>query len=415
MRGPSKKKLAVCIGLISPIAFAQSNVTIYGVVDVSAQGFSLLPGKAGDFSSSSGRPAEGSTFNVQNNTSLLGFRGEEYVRSDLKFLFVAETALNMTGGSGVAFGTGTLFGGLRDTYLSAVGGYGQIKLGYNSTPFRTSLVSFDVMPGGATGSSDITRIMGGMRFTPRAVNGTNDSGDALAYSSAVRATSIVYSTPTWQGLKGAVAYTGSNNNGTNNLTNTDLCGTSLSACTVTPQSAWGFNLGWAGYGIDTQIAFQQANYHLAPLEQFHINDVGDFTSFLVGAAYTGFPGLKLSSVFIRNNLQSNGTSTIADGPNILTNNQLWAGASYRLGANEPRIAVVWNSDTNGSGDQQYGARQWNLNWGYYLSKRTQLYGVVSYLSNSANQNYSFGFQSSNLLHTGGQDLLTYGTGIRTTF
>lgn len=407
--------MAICIGLISPSVVAQSNVTIYGVADVSAQGFSLLPGKGGDYSSTSGQPAQGNTFNIQNNASLLGFRSEAQVRADLKVLLAAETALNMTGGSGVQYGTGTPFGGLRDTYLGAIGTYGQIKLGYNSTPFRVSLVSFDVMPGGASGSADITRIMGGMRFTPRAVNGVNDSGDALSYSSAVRATSVVYSTPTWQGLKGSVAYTGSNNNGTNNLSNVDLCGTSVSACTVTPQSTWGFNLAWSGHGIDTQVAFQQSNYHLAPLQQFHINDVGDFTSFLVGVAYTGVPGLKLSSVFIRNNLQSNGTSTIADGPNVLTNNQLWAGASYRFGANEPRLAVVWNSDTNGSGDHQYGARQWNLNWGYYLSKRTQIYGVFSYLSNSANQNYSFGFQPTKLQPTGGQDLLTYGSGLRTVF
>lgn len=271
------------------------------------------------------------------------------------------------------------------------------------------------MPGDANGSADITRIMGSMRISRRALNGTTDSADALSYDSAVRSTSVVYSTPRWQGLRGSVAYTGSNNNGTTNLSNTTLCNASHSACSVTPQSAWGFNLAWAGYGIDTQVAFQQANYHLAPLQNFSINNVGDYTSFLVGAAYTGVPGLKLSSVFIRNNLQSYGPSTIADGPNILANNQLWMGASYRYGAHEPRIAVVWNSDTNGSNAQQYGARQWNLNWGVYLSKRTQIYGVVSYLSNSANQNYALGFQSSNLLPTGGQDLLTYGSGIRTQF
>ena len=415
MNQPTKKKLAVCIGLISPVAFAQSNVTIYGVADVSAQGFSLLPGKAGDYSSTSGRPAEGKTFNLQNNTSLIGFRAEERIRTDLKFLFAAETALNMTGGTGVKYDAGTLFGGLRDSYLGAAGAYGQLKLGYNSTPFRASLVSFDVMPGGATGSADITRIMGSMRFTGRGVNGTNGSADAQSYDSAIRATSVVYSTPTWQGLRGSVAYTGSNNNGTTNLTNTAVCSSSESACSVSPQSAWGFNLGWAGYGIDTQVAFQQSNFHLAPEQEFNINNVGDYTSFLVGTAYTGVPGLKLSSVFIRNNLQSNGASKIADGPSVLANNQLWMGASYRFGANEPRVAVVWNSDTNGGDDHQYGARQWNLNWGYYLSKRTQIYGVFSYLSNSANQNYSFGFQPSNLRPTGGQNMLTYGSGIRTLF
>lgn len=139
-RAWQKEHLAVCISLMSPTAVAQSNVTIYGVVDVSAQGFRLLPGKAGDYSSTSGQPTEGNTFNTQNNASLLGFRGEERLRSDLKMLFAAETALDMTGGCSVAYGTGTLFGGLRDSYVGLEGAYGQLKLGYIATPLRASLI-----------------------------------------------------------------------------------------------------------------------------------------------------------------------------------------------------------------------------------------------------------------------------------
>lgn len=418
MKRPIKKNLAICIGLISPVALAQTNVTIYGVVDVSAQGFSLQPGKAGNYSPTSGRPAEGNTFNLQSNSSLLGFKGEELVGPNLKVLFAAETTLNMTGGgNGVQYGTGTMFGGTRDSYVGASGDFGMVRLGYNSTPLRGALTSFDVMPG-ATGSSDITRMMGNMRFGERGLSGSNSSTVAQAYDSAIRTTSVLYATPSFLGLNGSIAYSGSNNNGTTNTTDATTCGgstASRSACSVTPQSTWGLGLAWEGYGVNVKGAFQQSNYNITPNPITNVHNTGDYTSFLVGANYTGVPGLKLSTVYMRNNLQSNGPSNIATGAKILSNNQLWAGASYRFGEHEPRISAVWNSNINGSDDSQYGARQWNFNWGYYLSKRTQIYGLVSYLDNSANQNYALGQQSNNLKPTGGQDLLTYGTGIRTTF
>ena len=98
------------------------------------------------------------------------------------------------------------------------------------------------------------------------------------------------------------------------------------------------------------------------------------------------------------------------------NNQLWTGVSYRMGNWEPRVSAVWNSDISGAGDgPQLGSRQWTLNTGYYLSKRTQVYGLISNLNNSANQSYSFGQQSNRLQPTGGQNMFTYGMGMRTTF
>lgn len=409
-----RKILAVAMMSLVSGSYAQSNVTIYGVADVSAQGFNLMGAKAGNYSTSSDSPAEGSTFNLQSNSSLLGFKTEENVgAAGTKVIFQAETTLNMLGGNGVRFGNGELFGSMRDSFLGLSGAYGALRGGYISMPIRAAVTSFDVMPG-ATGSSDITRIMGSMRFSERGLSGSNRSTAAQSYDSAIRATSIYYTTPTYFGLNGSVAYTGSNNNGTTNSTDATACNGGRSACTVTPQSAWGFGLGWEGYGLNIKAAFQQSNYHLTPTPGASIHNAGDYTSFLVGASYTGTPGLKLATAFMRNNLQTNGPSNITDGAEILSNNQLWAGAYYRYGEHEPRLSVVWNSDTNGSDDHQYGARQWNFNWGYYLSKRTQFYGLVSFLDNSANQNYSLGQQSNNLKPTGGQNLLTYGTGIRTT-
>jgi predicted porin len=407
-----KSIIALSIAGMSTAALAQSNVTIYGVADVSGQGYSLSQSKA---PSKADGGAQGNVFSLQSNSSLLGFKGTEDLGNGLKALFQAETTMYLTGGSSLSVNNGTLFGPMRDTFVGVSSKYGSGLAGYLSTPYRSSLTSFDVMPG-ATGSGQIENMMGGMRFGSQG-DGVSGTG-ALAYSSSIRATAIAYAMPTFYGVNGSIAYTGSNNNGTTNTSPaTGSCG-DYSACTVTPQSAFGFNLGWTGYGVNVQGAFQQANYNLTGTDSLStaaVQNLGDYTSYLVGTSYTGVPGLKVSAVYARNTLGTTGQSMITDGAGKISNNQFYTGASYRMGNWEPRVSAVWSSDLDGSTVQQYGARQWTANLGYYLSKRTQVYGLVSNLNNSANQNYRMGQQSNNMLPTGGQNLFTYGMGMRTTF
>jgi hypothetical protein len=289
--------------------------------------------------------------------------------------------------------------------------YGTGLVGYLSTPVRQSLTSFDVMPG-ATGASQIDKQMTAIRIA------------GGQFQTAIRATAIAYSMPTLYGFNATIAYTGSNNNGTTNANSgATACTADLSACSIAPQSAWGLNLGWTGYGVNVQGAFQQNNNDVqgsstAPT----VNNLGDYTTYLLGAAYTGVPGLKLSTVYARNTLGTNGTVgtgsyNITNGAGKISNNQLWAGASYRMGNWEPRVSASWSSDVNGSNLQQMGSRQWTANVGYYMSKRTQVYGLISNLNNSANQNYTLGQQASTLGSSGsnGGNLFTYGMGLRTTF
>lgn len=409
-----KKIVALAVAGLSTAAFAQTNVTIYGVADVSGQGISASQGKAVN-------DAAGNVFALQSNSSLIGFKGTEDLGNGLKALFQAETELNLAGNrnqntthktdAGVGINTTTSsFINLRDTYVGLNGKYGTALAGYLSTPLRSSLTSFDVMPG-ATGSSQIDKQMSAMRF----------GGTGVQYQSSIRATAIAYAMPTLYGFDASIAYTGSNNNGTTNSTNPTLCDNStVSACTVTPQSAWGFNLGWTGYGVNIKGAFQQANNNTTPgttAATANQGNWGDYTSYLVGAMYTGVQNLKLSTVYVRNSLGTNGvTAVTTSGAGKISNNQLWAGASYRMGNWEPRISASWSSDADGSNIQQLGSRQWTANVGYYLSKRTQVYGLVSNLNNSANQNYTFG-QTTSTMGAGasGMNLFTYGAGMRTTF
>ena len=405
-----KKIIAVAVAGLSTAAFAQTNVTIYGVADVSAQGYSMSAGKALPFagSNSAGKVASGNTFDLQNNSSLIGFKGTEDLGNGLKALFQAETTVNITGGAAVATQTqNSAFGALRDTYVGLNSKYGTALAGYLSTPYRSTLTSFDVLPG-ATGSGKAEQMMGSMR-----VGGATHTTNYLALDSSIRATAIAYAMPTLYGFNGSIAYTGTNNNGQNNDSKTGITDPSVSAASAPVQSAMSLNLGWTGYGVNIAGAFQQAKTNLQ-MDGFNI-PFGNYTSYLIGAGYTGIAGLKASVVYNRNTLGVNADSAYDIGANKLSNNQLYTGVSYRMGNWEPRLAATWTSGINGGDVGQTGARQWVLNTGYYLSKRTQVYGLVSNLNNSQNQNYFGGQQLSNLKPTGGQNLFTYGMGVRTTF
>jgi predicted porin len=405
-----KKIVALAVAGLSTAAFAQTNVTIYGVADLSGQGFTASQSKART-------DASGSVFGIQSNSSLMGFKGTEDLGNGLKAMFQAETGLdlagNQAGNSGsaaAAYGSsnGLFSTGLRDTYVGLNSKYGTGLVGYLSTPLRSSLTSFDVMPG-ATGSSQIDKQMSAMRF----------GATGASFSTSIRATAIAYAMPTLYGFDASIAYTGSNNNGTDNSTAAANCSNAqLSACSATPQSAWGLNLGWTGYGVNIKGAFQQNNNQLKSNTTPAVpSAIGDYTSYLVGAMYTGIQGLKLSGVYVRNTLGTNGQSLLTtNGAGKLTNNQWWMGTSYRMGNWEPAVSASFSSDVDGSSYQQLGSRQWTARVGYYLSKRTQAYGLISNLNNSANQNFDFGQQTAKMgTGAAGMNLFTYGMGMRTTF
>jgi len=340
-----KKIVALAVAGLSTAAFAQTNVTIYGVADVSGQGISQnnVKSAAGSAAGYNG----GNVFALQSNSSLLGFKGTEDLGNGLKALFQYETGINLTGQNtsangthpgSVSFGGGGLVGGMRDSFLGLNSKYGTAMAGYLSTPFRASLVSFAVEPG-ATGSMTIDKQMGSMRFGV-----TN-----LTASSAIRATAIAYAMPTLYGFDGSIAYTGSNNNGTTNSSSiSGSCAPggqeATSACSVQPQSALSLNLGWTGYGVNIKGAFQQANNNFNAGSTYNglaVGAIGDYTSYLVGANYTGVQNLKLSTVYVRNTLGTNGpTALTTNGAGKISNNQLYAGVGYRMGNWEPTVSAT---------------------------------------------------------------------------
>ena len=402
-----KSLVALSIAAISTAALAQSNVTIYGVADVSAQG-TTLSRNSGESSTPSG-----TAFNLKSNDSMIGFKGTEALGNGNKALFQLESYVNVTGGQqGVAANNGNLFGSMRDSYVGLGSNYGTVLAGYLSTPYRATVNSFDVFPGDRS-DSVIENTIGKQRFGYRGA-GQNVTGYIQA-DNAVRATALAYAMPTLYGVDASIAYTGSNNNGGNNQTVNTVSSTSQT--TLAPQNALSLNLGWSGYGFGVKGAFQQAKVNASITDGITTatTPFSGYTSYLVGVQYTGVPGLKTGVLYNRNSLGTNGDGNF--GAQKASNNQVWVGASYRFGNNEPRISYVNTSNANGfSGAAgQDGGNQWNLGWGYYLSKRTQVYGMATQYRNNANGVWAPMQTGTNMLPTGGQTVTTYGAGLRTNF
>lgn len=415
-----KKIIALAVAGLSTAAIAQTNVTIYGVADVSAQGYNMGSSKA-QANADSGRTAQGGAFGMTNNSSLIGFKGTESLGNGLNALFQIETNVSVTGGATgpTANTTNSSFGSARDSYVGLSSKYGTVLGGYLTTPYRAVVTGFDVMPG-ATGVGRSENIIGMTRMNNQNVGGMVNAASKVdtggAYiGQSVRATALAYALPTLYGFNGSIAYTGSNRNAWGNEGASTVSATGTTVTQVAPQSAISLNLGWEGYGIGIKGAYQQAKVNYS---QADTNPFQGATSYVIGAQYTGIQGLKVAAMYNRNTIGLNqaGAGATQIGAQKGSNNQVWAGVSYRFGNNEPRLSFASSGNTNGiNGVGQDGARQWTANWGYYLSKRTQVYGLVSGIGNNANGIYNMAGSGVALSPTGGQNIMTYGAGLRTNF
>lgn len=131
-----KKLIALAVaGLISAPVFAQSNVQVYGILDMSVGATKTDGGK--------------NVTRVDDNlwsSSRLGFRGTEDLGNGLKGIFQLEMGtLDLDTGGSVALG--------RDTFVGLAGNFGTLRLGRFLTPVGAWGGNFE-----ATGGSNAFRV-----------------------------------------------------------------------------------------------------------------------------------------------------------------------------------------------------------------------------------------------------------------
>jgi predicted porin len=123
-----KKFIALAVaGLVSGVAFAQSNVTIYGVADVGGYYWKGNDNTTRGLASGGGGAEVGGLA-----TSRLGFKGEEALGNGLKALFNYETAVKLDNG-GNSPGGKSLFGNTRQAWVGLRSDkLGLVKMGTQS-------------------------------------------------------------------------------------------------------------------------------------------------------------------------------------------------------------------------------------------------------------------------------------------
>lgn len=159
-----KKLIALAVaGLASTAAFAQTNVTIYGIVDVGAlYSNGQAPGK--------------NQWNINSgvlSTSRLGFKGVEDLGNGLKALFTLEYGIAADTNTGVGATTALA----RQQFVGLTGGFGTVVAGRLQTTGLDYTVAGSAL--GASPSIGATNVVGGGTLLTAAGRADN----AVAYIS----------------------------------------------------------------------------------------------------------------------------------------------------------------------------------------------------------------------------------------
>jgi predicted porin len=419
-----KKLIALAIaGLASTAAFAQSNVTVYGVADASLENVSATGATAS--STTTNGISLPSRNRVQSNSSYIGFKGTEALGNgingifQLESQFAADNAVNSSSGGSVnTVAPGTTVGGTlatRDTFVGVNGAFGTVKLGHVSTPHRLVAATFDVMPG-ATGVAGFNSMIGRINVGATPVDGTTTNSLTAAnnLNAIYRTQAINYDSPVFGGFSGSLLYAANENRATDSTVVAKLNAQSWNA------------------------ALKYGNGPLNAAYSYLIQEDGSTTSSATNAGL----GTKLKSHLLAANYVFNGATTVSVmyNQNILAvdsastneykNAVWWLGVKHVMGAHElagmyavANDGSVSNIGTGAATASDRGANQLGLRYAYNFSKRTSLYAVATRITNKSNGTYDFGAGTavgannagtSNALQAG-VDPQAFGLGLRHSF
>lgn len=319
--------------LTAGMAQAQSNVTVFGILDIG-----YLNARA------TGAGNVNSVNTDGNSSSRLGFRGEEDLGGGMKASFWLEAAVNPDTGTGgstsVDNKTSVNPGGLtlaRRSTVSLHGGFGELRLGRDYTPTFTNL-TVAIHPFGTNGVGNA-----GQLFYPVAASGTTARTNVRA-SNAVN-----YFTPNMGGFQANVMYAFGEQPSTPAATNDD-------------GNYFGGRVSYSSGPLTVAAATGKTNYA-----------TGDYTQSNIGATYR-LGAARLSYLWGRNKVGLTETKINMIGVNYGVSAVGEIRAAYTtLKANGALKAL-----NAGAADD---ATQLAVGYLHNLSKRTALYTNYSVVDN----------------------------------
>ncbi|MDD2991012.1 MAG: porin [Zoogloea sp.] len=358
-----KKMIALAVaGLASTGAFAQANVTVYGVADAS---FDIVK-IAGDANNELGN-----TTRVSTNSSLLGFKGAESLGNGLTAVFQFE--------SSVGFDNAGSLGATRDSYVGLAGSFGTVVLGTLTGPTRALGTALDVNAG-ATGIGANTALLG--KLGNNLIGATDTSGNYAGGTTCARnatcasifdnrwKNAIAYVSPSFGGLNATVAYVANENKSLHGLAAANTTGYDVGVkyANGPAMAAVTYNAVSVGNAADLKIsdlrvggsynfgmASVRAVFDLARADNFGGNKVTQAV-YGVGATFNVTPASKL------------------------------------LG----QVYVARDLKTNGSSSDDTGAKLFELGVEHSLSKRTMLKATWAMVNNDSRARYDFGINASGI-------------------
>jgi predicted porin len=323
-----RSALALTFAGFAGIASAQSNVTLYGVVD------SMMSKGSGSLSDKTALGSGG------NMTSRIGFRGVEDLGGGLKAGFNLEAQVFVDSGdgqptntnnqtTGVTVGSGMTFA--RRSTVSLMGAWGELRLGRDFTAHYRNRVEVD--PFGNAGVGAIQPFAGSI-------------GGVVS----TRASNMVgYFLPTGiKGIYGQVQYYGGENASDTPLSD---AGTGLTG-----------RIGYQSGPLNISLASGRTQYATTA-------STGDIKSTNLGVQYQIgdfrlMTGLYRDAVSRTNPLKADGWTV---------------GGVMKVGAGDVKAALS-EYGTNATGNPT--VKKISLGYVHNLSKRTALYGTVAQVSNS---------------------------------
>jgi predicted porin len=322
-------------------AFAQSNVLVYGTLDIGIA--AERGGAAGPVTKVSSGMSDGSR---------LGFKGTEDLGNGMSALFVLESGYQVDTGA-LGQGQGVLFG--RQAFAGLGGGFGTVTLGRQYTPEYDTTVFVDPFESGLSGD------------TKNLMQGTGDAGTRMNNS-------VKYATPVVAGFSGQFVY-GAGEVAGNTQTGRQLGGV----------------VAYAAGPLDVRLAYHNLNNDtatatLAPAKNTLLAATYTFAAAKLHLAYAVNKGLYSSP--LRNAANPFGYPTAPTAASISTDStDTLVGVSVPRGAHTFLASYLHKNDKT-AGNQD--ATQWAVGYRYALSKRTDLYASYALMSNKNGASYTVG-------------------------
>jgi predicted porin len=315
--------LAVAAAIAAPVAaFADSNVVVYGVANVSADSV--------DNGATAGAVRKSK---ISSNTSRLGFKGSEDLGDGLSAIWQVESLIQIdNSGAGNGLATRNTFAGLSSTSV------GTVIMGRHDTPYKIATRAYDVF---GDGIADNRSLMGGVAGKSAGASFDGRQADVIAYIS-----------PAMAGFTGIAGFV------------------QLNETTATAK-ANAFSLAGMYKGTDLPLT-ASLSYEEHILDGI-VGVAGAKENAIKAGASFAIDALTLAAVY-----EKTSDNFGAAGANNFGHKAVYASAKYAIGMGAVKAAYTQAGATAVGA----GAKQWTLGYDHGLSKRTVVYGLYTKLNNN---------------------------------